>query len=283
MSTERSRGPRPARRPRSRGAGRGDRAGAGRGGRTEWLHGFHAVREALRARRRGLHRLWIEIGAGRADDAGLVTLAEASGVVVERVERAAIEARCPADVRAQGVALEAEPLPESSLAQLLAGLGAGPARLLALDGVEDPQNVGALARVALSAGVAGLILTDRRAPPLSPALARASAGAIEWLPVARVPNLPRALASLKENDFWILGAAAEASTSLYAIEDRLVAGRLCVVMGAEGRGLRPSVLGACDHRVHLPMLGEVASLNVSNAAAAILYELVRREQAHAAT
>jgi 23S rRNA (guanosine2251-2'-O)-methyltransferase len=121
-----------------------------------------------------------------------------------------------------------------------------------------------------------LLLTDRHSPPLSPAVSRASAGAIEWLPTARVPNLVRALNQLKEKGFWIFGADVEASGSLFELPDRVVRGERVVLLGAEGRGLRPGVRGAVDHRIRIPLTGRVASLNVAAAAAVVLFELSRR-------
>ncbi|MCR9097210.1 MAG: 23S rRNA (guanosine(2251)-2'-O)-methyltransferase RlmB [bacterium] len=264
-----------------RGKRRGtDRRRGERGGGTEWLYGLHPVREALRAGRREIHRVWIREGTDRAELAEVADAAGAAGVVVERVPRSVLDERVAPDAQSQGIAAEAEPLPELSLRALVeraADYAAPlPPVLLALDGVEDPQNVGAIARVAEAAGVAGLVLTERRAPALTPAVARASAGAIEWLPVARVPNLNRALGGLQERGYWVVAAAPEDGRSLYEMEDRLLDAPLVVVLGAEGRGVRPSVASAADHRVWVPMRGEVASLNVSTAGAAILFDLVRR-------
>lgn len=177
----------------------------------------------------------------------------------------------------QGVALEVGPLPEVDLEDLAAG-AEGARRLIVLDGVEDPQNVGALARVAEGAGCLGMVLSRRRAPPLSPAVARASAGAIEWLPVARVTNLSRTINYLKQEGFWVVGADPDAPESLFRMPDRVLQGDLVVVMGAEGRGLRPEIEKLIDHPVRIEMKGQVASLNVSTAAAVLLFELQRRAE-----
>ncbi len=177
----------------------------------------------------------------------------------------------------QGVVLEAGPLPEVELEDFAAASEA-PRRLIVLDGVEDPQNVGALARVAEGAGCLGMVLSRRRAPPLSPAVVRASAGAIEWLPVARVTNLSRAINYLKQEGFWVVGADPAATESLFRMPDRVLQGDLVVVMGAEGRGLRPEVEKLVDHPVRIEMQGQVASLNVSTAAAILLFELQRRAE-----
>jgi 23S rRNA (guanosine2251-2'-O)-methyltransferase len=220
-------------------------------------------------------------GRPRAELLELVALARHAGIPVAEVAAAEIEACAEGDANPQGVALRVGPLPELTLGELLDAAAASGAqrRLLALDGVEDPQNVGAVARVAESAGARGLILTDRRAPRLTAAISRASAGAIEWLRVARVPNLVRALAEAQGRGYWVVAAAPSAEGTLYEMEDRLLVGDLVVVLGAEGRGIRPSVLEQADHRVGIPMRGAVDSLNVSTAGAVILYDLLRRSEA----
>jgi 23S rRNA (guanosine2251-2'-O)-methyltransferase len=234
--------------------------------------------------------LWLRSDATRSENAELADLARAAGVAVEYVDAARFEQRAEADPsdhgnhagNAQGVALRAGPLPELSLAELVERARKSPAeagrRIVALDGVEDPQNVGAVARVAESAGALGLILTERRAPALTPAVSRASAGAIEWLPVARVSNLGRALAVLQAEEYWVVAAAPGADGGLFSLEDRILTGNLVVVLGAEGKGIRPSILDQADHRVEIPMRGEMASLNVSTAGAIILYDLLRRSE-----
>ena len=275
--------------PRKRGRNKSGRPASGDSrasrpkgaGATEWLYGVHPVREALRAGRRRLVRLWIREGARRPDHEALLTLADQAGVATEWVDRDRIDACAGPDAQTQGVALECGPLPEVGLVELIErsarAIADGEApRIVALDGVEDPQNVGAIARVADSAGVAGIILTDRRAPPITPAVARASAGAVEWLPVARVANLSRALGELKQHGFWVVAAAEEGGSSLFEVEDRVLSGPTVVVLGAEGKGVRPGILQESDHRVWVPMQGGVASLNVSTAGAVILYDLMRR-------
>lgn len=248
------------------------------------LTGIQAVREALRARRRPLYRLLLRPGPVRAEVADLERLAEAAGVPVESRDAGGAEprgrrgGRSGGDVPHPGVVLEAGPLPELPL-ETLAAAATGPhTTLVALDGVEDPQNLGAIARVADAAGAAGLVLTRRRAPPLSAAVARASAGAIEWIPAARVANLGRALEQLQREGFWTFGADPEGAEGLFALPDRALRGRRVLVLGAEGRGLRPGVARRLDHRVRIPMHGQVASLNVAAAAAVVLFELARRDR-----
>lgn len=246
-----------------------------------WLSGFHPVREALRAGRREFDRLWLRRDGQREGQAELAELARERGVRVEIVDGLALTQRLGSESNHQGVALKAGPIPELSLEALLEfarSAQGGGSRLVALDGVEDPQNVGALARVAESAGVQGLILTQRRAPDLTPAISRASAGAIEWLRVGRVPNLGRALTSLQEAGYWIVAAGQNSESDLYELDDRILTGNLVIVLGAEGSGIRRSILAQADHRVEIPMRGRISSLNVSTAGAIILYDLLRRSE-----
>lgn len=241
---------------------------------SQVLSGVHSCTEALRAGRRPLLALLVKPGADRRPEIrDLIHKAEALGLPIRNLDSDLFdrfEAGNP-----QGIGLEVGPLPEVSIEELVAP-SQEPRRLVVLDGVEDPQNVGALARVAEGSGVRGMVLAKRRAPPLSPALARASAGAIEWLPVARVTNLTRSIKYLKNKGFWIVGADPSAAESLYAVPDQVLQGDLAIVLGAEGKGLRPEVQKLVDHPVRIDMRGQVASLNVAAAGAVLLFELLRR-------
>jgi 23S rRNA (guanosine2251-2'-O)-methyltransferase len=239
----------------------------------ELLAGYHPVREALRARRRELGRLWLRAPEPRGGRE-LAERAEEARVPVEWARDADLDARLPAGVRSQGVLLEAGPLPELSLAELLA-ITHETALLVALDQVEDPQNLGAIARSAEAAGATALILTRRHAPPLSPAVSRASAGAIEHLPVARVPNLARALAALGGRGYWRIGADLAPDSHLYWEAEGLLRGRAVLVLGGEERGLRPGVAKELDRRIRIPMHGRIESLNVAAAASVFLFEAAR--------
>jgi 23S rRNA (guanosine2251-2'-O)-methyltransferase len=148
--------------------------------------------------------------------------------------------------------------------------------VLALDGVEDPQNLGALLRVADGAGADGVLLTERRAAPLSPAALKASAGAAEHLRIARVVNLVRALEELKQHNLWIAGLDERGSTDYDQFD---LTGNLVLVMGGEGVGLHDLVRRTCDHLLRIPMAGGVSSLNVSTAAAVVLFEAARQRRA----
>lgn len=242
---------------------------------TQRLTGLHSVLEALRARRRPLHRLLVRGGRRRSEIEAVVKAASQAGVPIVEVGERELEPGGRSTSNPQGVVLEVGSLPTLDLEDLCGQIEA-PRRLVILDGVEDPQNLGAIARVAEASGFQGLVLTTRRTPPLSPAVARASAGAIEWLPVARVPNLRRAINQLKSLGFWVFGADPAASDSLFELSDRVVSGDVVAVLGAEGRGLRPGVRQLVDHLVRIPTQGRVASLNVATAAAVLLFELARR-------
>ena len=242
----------------------------------ERLTGIHSVREALRAGRRQLVRLAVDDRSReKAPHREVVALAEGRGLPIESLQEAGGR-----EVH-QGLWLEAGALPEPGLEELMEALPPTP-WLVALDGVEDPQNLGAIARVADGAGCAGLLLTRRHAPPLSPAVSRASAGAIEHLPVGRVPNLSRALAQLREHGLWSVGAVLEEGLPIYEVPAKVWEGPLVFVLGAEGKGLRPGVQGELDHRVEIPMYGRIDSLNVSAASAVLLYEAARHRGAPAA-
>ena len=252
------------------------------------LVGFHTVREALRARRRELLRLRYREGLRRRELSELLELARAAGIPAQPEGPDSLGTGLEPGARAQGLVLEAGPLPQLGLDSLLAtpdATAGGQAegrpgrRLVLLDGVEDPQNLGAIARVAEASGAHGLLLAARRSPPLSPAVSRASAGAIEHLPVYRATNLRRSLTLLREAGYWTLGADPACGEDLFDTPDRLWAGDLVLVFGAEGRGLRPGLVPLLDHRLRIPLAGRVSSLNVATAAAVVLFEAARRARA----
>ena len=253
-------------------------SGSRRDGRdVELLVGIHPIREALRAGRRRLDRLVVRAQdrTPRPELAALLELARAGGVPIAEFEPDRFDRLAPSDLPHQGAALEAGPLPNVELAEL--GAMPGPGWLVALDGIEDPRNVGAILRIAEAAGVRGALLPERRAAPLTPVVARSSAGALEHLPVASVTNLARALETLKkDHDYWVHAAEPAADRDLYELPDRLLDGRLVLVLGAEGKGVRPGVRGAVDVFVRIPMAGAIESLNVSAAAAVVLFEWARR-------
>jgi 23S rRNA (guanosine2251-2'-O)-methyltransferase len=235
------------------------------------VEGRRAVRELLVAGRRRVHDLWL---AADADDSPLVaeiaTLAEAAGVRIRRVPADQIERRARTGAP-QGVVAFAAPVPAADLDVLLAE---PQAFLVALDGVTDPQNLGAVMRSAETAGATGVVLPTHRAVGLTPAVAKAAAGALEYLPVAFVSGIPGALDRARRAGVWCVGLDADGDQSLH---DLTVADApLALVLGAEGRGLSRLARARCDVIASIPMHGQIASLNVSAAAAVACTEVARR-------
>jgi 23S rRNA (guanosine2251-2'-O)-methyltransferase len=224
------------------------------------VYGRNAVREALRGKRR-VQRVFASDRAARE-----VWLGGVETVIAEPWE---IEERCGSPDH-QGLCAEVGPYPYVDADSLL---DSEDALALALDEVQDPHNLGAIARVAESAGCAGVVLPERRSAEVTPAVCRASAGAVEHLSMARVGNLASWLLSAKEREgVWVYGAAADAGVR-YDRPD--YGGRVIVVLGSEGRGLRPRVAETCDELIHLPNHGKVGSLNVATAAAALVYGILQ--------
>ena len=229
--------------------------------RRDVLYGRNPVREALRAGRRAVHGIWATSTTAREP--------WLAGVDVEVVGADQVAARCGSDAH-QGVCAEADPYPYAAPAELLER---DAPLLVALDEVQDPQNLGAIARTAECAGAHGLVVPERRSAEVTPAAAKASAGAVEWLPVARVRNLADFLAEAKAAGSWSYGADATAP-SRYDEPD-YGGGGVVLVMGAEGKGLRPRVASSCDALVAIPLRGHVVSLNVSGATTTLFYEISR--------
>ncbi len=170
----------------------------------------------------------------------------------------------------QGVVAEVDPYPYADSSQLLRGESP---LLIVLDQVQDPRNLGAVARSAEVAGATGLVIPERRSAAVTAVTCKASAGAVEHLPLAHVRNLADWLGEAKQAGFWIWGADAEADQAPWNVD---LAGPTVLVLGGEGKGLRPRVASACDGLVALPQSGKVGSLNVSAAATALLFEAVRQ-------
>ena len=226
------------------------------------LYGRNPVREALRGRR-GVQRVWATEAAQRSED----WLAEAREL--HTADAPWIEERA-GSADHQGICAEVDGYPYADPASLLAG---EQALVVALDEVQDPHNLGAVCRVAESAGASGVVIPERRAAEVTAAAAKASAGAVEHLAVARVRNLADWLAAAKDTGAWVYGAAAGADAVPYDQPD--YSGRVVLVLGSEGKGLRPRVAAACDQMVALPQRGRVGSLNVSTAAAALVYGILQ--------
>jgi 23S rRNA (guanosine2251-2'-O)-methyltransferase len=229
------------------------------------VYGRNAVREALRGPR-AVARVWATARA--ADEAWL----RDPGVPVSLEAGDALARRCGSEEH-QGVCAEVAPYEYADADALLAGEAP---LIVALDEVQDPQNLGAICRTAECAGATGVVLPRHRAAEVTAAVCKASAGAVEHLPVAQVRNLADFLADAKRADCWVYGAQAGADTAYDAPD---YSGGVVCVLGAEGRGLRPRVAAACDALVSVPLRGRIESLNVGATAAVLLYEILQRRGA----
>jgi 23S rRNA (guanosine2251-2'-O)-methyltransferase len=238
------------------------------GERSDVIYGIHAVREAVGAR--PIDFVMITQGYNNPRVQEIVDACRAGGVALRFAPRLAVE-RMAGTPQHQNVVAVGSPKSYDDISDLTAQ--AERPLLVALDGVEDPANLGAIIRTVVAAGANGVMVPERRAAGLSAAVARSAAGALEHAKVARVPNLVRTLVDLKAQNLWVYGFEAEAEKSYTELDYN----QPCVVvLGGEGRGLHRLVREACDERAHIPLLGPVSSLNVSVAAGVVLYEAVRQ-------
>ena len=268
---------RPGRAPSGHRGRQGKSQGAGRSGL--WLYGVHAALAALANPERQIERLVLTEDAGRALRPRFEKIAAArarDGVrpspTPEIKSRQEIEGMIGAGAVHQGIALLARPLPDVFLDDVLDATEGEEAVLVVLDQVTDPQNVGAILRSAAAFGARAVIVPGRGAPRPTGALAKAASGALEYVPLVRVTNLSAALDALKARGFWCAGLDSRAPESLSEAD---LSGRLALVLGSEGKGLRRLVGERCDLLVRLAISDRVESLNVSAAAAIALYELAR--------
>jgi 23S rRNA (guanosine2251-2'-O)-methyltransferase len=229
------------------------------------LYGRNPVREALRGRRRhAVGEVWVTAGVAREP--------WLAGVRVRSASAEEVQQRCGSTAH-QGICAEAGGYPYCSAEELFAG--ADPL-VVVLDQVQDPQNLGSICRTAECAGAAGVVIGERRAAEITPAVCKASAGAVEHLKVARVRNIADFLGEASSAGCWCYGASGEAKVAYDAPD--YSGGGVVLVLGSEGRGLRPRVAAACDELIALPMRGTVGSLGVSAAAAAVLYEILQNRR-----
>jgi 23S rRNA (guanosine2251-2'-O)-methyltransferase len=247
----------------------------------EVLYGLHPVEEALKAGRRRFDHVLVAHERHDVRLERLVAHCREAGVRVrqETREQLTLAAQTAAHQGVVAFVHAQEFLTIEDLFEPDPRATAGAHRLvLALDGVEDPQNLGALLRVADGAGVDGVVLTERRSAPLSPVAVKASAGAAEHLRIARVVNLVRALEELKQHNLWIIGLDERGETDYDRFD---LTGDCVLVLGREGAGLHDLVRRTCDHLLRIPMAGGVSSLNVSAAGAVVLYEAFRQRRTNA--
>jgi 23S rRNA (guanosine2251-2'-O)-methyltransferase len=232
--------------------------------KQEMIYGIRPVIEALKSGRRKVIEIFDAVG-----DEGVANAASTRGVEIKRVSRQRADELARGGVH-QGVVARVEPYPYSGLEEILAS---PEPLILVLDGVTDPRNLGAVLRAADGAGTSGVVVPKNRAAGVTAAAVKASAGASEHVRVARETNLRRAIEKMKEAGLWVY--AADAAGTPYTELD--LAGPIGLVFGSEGRGVRRLVREACDGEVYIPMLGNIGSLNISVAAAVLLYE-VRRQR-----
>lgn len=241
----------------------------------EQVEGRQAVRELLRAGKRRVRELWVAEGIDEATPvvAEILDLARDARVVVKRVGRARIDAEARSEAP-QGVLARTTPLEEYDVEHLARRRGSTVPFVVVLDGITDPQNLGAVLRTAESAGATGVVLPRHRAAHVTPTVAKAAAGAIEYLPIAVVPGVAGALKTLGDRGVWRVGLDADAGASVFDLE--LATEPVAVVLGAEGAGLSRLSRERCDVLVSIPSRGRLESLNVAAAAAVACYEVTRR-------
>lgn len=249
---------------------------------AELVYGKHAVSALLDRDPAGIRELWLQDGREDALAARARGLADRHGISLRTVPRSTLD-RMLGRVRHQGIAARyrsSGAVPVADLQGILAGAGDGVPLLLVLDGVQDPQNLGACLRSADAAGADAVLVPRHRAAGLTPAVRAAASGAAERVPLVTVGNLAQALRELREAGLTLFGAAAGAGVPYHTADFR---GPAAIVMGGEGRGLRRLSAELCDYLVHIPMREGVESLNVSVAAAVCLFEARRQRAQQAAS
>ncbi|MEF3303384.1 23S rRNA (guanosine(2251)-2'-O)-methyltransferase RlmB [Paenibacillus sp. GYB003] len=239
----------------------------------EWIAGKHAVLEALRSGRT-IHKIWIAEQAQKHHTQPIVAEAKKLNLVVQFVDKRKLD-QMVSDVPHQGVVAQAAAHDYVDVEELVAranSRGEAPF-LLILDEIEDPHNLGSILRSADCAGVHGVIIPKRRSVGLTATVSKTSAGAVEYVPVARVTNIAQTIDTLKEAGIWVAGADVEASGLVYDADFKVP---LAIVIGNENRGIGRLIKEKCDFLVKLPMHGRINSLNASVAASVFMYEVVRQ-------
>ena len=248
------------------------RPGATTANAGQWLYGLHPVTLALRNPKRQITRLLWAGDGELAED--LATAAFDKKIRIDRVDKKHIEAEVGAHALHQNIAAQVRPLPDMAVEDVIAMAdGMERATVVILDQVTDPHNVGAIMRSAAAFGALAVIVQDKNSPPVTGTLAKAASGAVDLIPLVRATNLTRAMEQLKAANFWCLGLDANGAKPLN--DCGLTGGKVALIMGSEGDGMRRLVAEHCDLLVRLPINRMIDSLNVSNAAAIALYELNR--------
>lgn len=242
---------------------------------SELIYGRQAVRETLRAGRRRIYRIWLEEKESHTPAGAVLgeiqATAEQMGIPRRSIRGGIFEKLARQQCNAQGVALEVDSYPYVDLTTCLtcaAASGESPLLLL-LDQLQDPQNLGTLIRTAEAMGTHGIVIPERRAAQITPAVCNVTAGAVEHMAVAQVTNLSRTIETLQRENVWVVGLDAQPEVQPLAQAD--LGGALAVVVGSEGRGLSRLVREKCDFLVRIPMFGLVESLNAAVAGSIVLY------------
>ncbi len=241
----------------------------------EIIYGINPVREVLKKRPDRFISIFIYEGKERKDIHDIIAVAKQKGIKIEFVDKRRINSLTGSN-KHQGVAAELREFKYSEIADILDSAkkkGEKPF-IVILDGIEDPQNLGAIIRSAYCFGVHGVIIPKDRSASIRGVVYKASAGAVEHIAVARVVNISRAIDELKEEGLWIVGASSDAKTSIL---DFNFPESIGIVIGGEGRGIRPMVRDRCDYIVSIPMKGEISSLNASVASGILIYEAMKRK------
>jgi 23S rRNA (guanosine2251-2'-O)-methyltransferase len=240
----------------------------------EMIFGIHAVEEALEARGRGFEYVAVLSGRGDARIQKIAQLCRAAGVPVRAMPRDQLT-RLAHTAGHQGVVAITAEKKYADLDDLLAQKRGQHTFLVVLDGIEDPHNFGAIIRSAEGAGADGLIIPERRATGVTATVVKASAGASEYLPIAKVTNISRTLEELKDRNIWTVALDERGQKTYDELDYKM---DCAIVLGAEGHGLHEQIRKKCDFLVSIPMMGKIASLNVSVAAGVVMYEIARQRK-----
>lgn len=241
----------------------------------EFLLGRNSVMEALKSGR-SINKILIAKGERHGAVREIVGLARAKGLVVQEVEAGKLDT-ITGKAKHQGVLAMVAPVDYVELEDVLgkAQEKNEPPFLVLLDEIEDPHNVGAILRTADATGVHGVLIPKRRSCPLSATVAKTSAGAVEYVPVARIGNVTQTLEGLKKQGLWVVGADMDGDKNYYETD---LTGPVVLVVGSEGKGIGRATKEHCDILVRIPMVGKITSLNASVACSLLLYEILRQRQ-----
>lgn len=244
----------------------------------EWIGGKHSLLEAMRAGRT-MNKIWVAEGAQKHLTQPIIAEAKKHGVIVQFVDKRKLDQMAPG-LQHQGVVAQVAPYAYAEVDDLLkkAEETGEPPFLLILDEIEDPHNLGSILRTAECTGVHGVIIPKRRSASITATVSKTSAGAVEYVPVARVTNLAQTMEQLKEAGVWIVGTDVDAQQEMYD-SGQVLTDAVAIVIGNESKGMGRLVREKCDVLLKLPMAGQLNSLNASVAAGVIMYEVLRKRRA----